>query len=919
MWTVLSRSDADAGGHVHHHRGVTITTHIAQPSGLRITDEFHTALDLADRGRSFFLTGKAGTGKSTLVRMIVGNTDRNTLVAAPTGIAALNVGGMTIHRLFGFRSGVSPESVQGRSYRPGRYAGVLSHLDTLIIDEASMVRADLLDCMAIALERFGPRPGQPFGGIQLILVGDLYQLPPVVTDAETEYFSTTYTSPYFFDANSFSTASFPTVQLTKVFRQEGSQELIDVLNAVRDGRVLNDQLEILNARVDPAFETPPDELWLTLTTTNRIANARNHAMLDRLPGQEHVSTAEITGDLSEFDPPTEQTLPIKVGAQIMMLTNHPSDAWVNGTLATIAAIGGTDDDPSVTIELPDGTQHDVHRHTWEVARAGVSGGRLTSDPVGTFTQLPFRLAWAITIHKSQGQTLQRAVVDLSGGTFADGQLYVALSRLTSLDGLVLKRAIVPKDLHTNTHVRRFLQTGATRVASRGRAYIGVCMVGDVGATWRPRPAELAVVTNDGQEFTTLVNPERDLGDASRTHGISAADVQLAPTLVEAWAAFSRVLGGYVPAGVDIDTTLGHLEFELKRKGAMPLIPLGDRHHQRLDDDQKSALTARTALERAQAARTIMKDDPPTPGSSPFEADTDAVGFLKPRGSAECFLVTVTTPGDSAPALARLLEPRMSLMHLAPDTKAVLAGIDSHDDSHLLAPYLQEHASASIDALLVTGARVCFSGSAVDRRGRHIEKEDLKSIARAHGLDAVDTVTKTKCDVLVTAEAGSQSGKAKTAAKWGKPVFTAKDFLAWARGEAPQTTDDARGLTLVPVEIRPLRIAQPQPGRRPEPVRIRQASRLEARPLPPTAVTTPDVPATHSFQTPVTPDPAPPAQPSWYPPAHTQRLPPRWDGLRSRPFPSRPSRSRRLSPSDPTFTAIWHSRSWPWSSAVRSSG
>ena len=321
-----------------HNRGVIITTRIAQPSELRITDEFRTALEFVDQGKNFFLTGKAGTGKSTLVRMIMSNGKRNTIVAAPTGIAALNVGGMTIHRLFG--------------------------------------------------------------------------------NSETEFFTSTYVSPYFFDANSFSTPEFPTVQLTKVFRQEGDQGLINVLNSVRDGRVLNDQLTLLNAHVNPTFEMPSNELWLTLTTTNRIANARNHTMLDGLPGEERVSRAEVSGDLSEFDPPTEHDLPFKVGAQVMMLTNHPSGTWVNGTLATIAEIDDSDDGTSVTIKLPDGTQHEVHRHTWQATRAGVSDGRLTSEPVGTFTQLPFRLAWAITIHKSQGQTLERAVVDLSGGTFA---------------------------------------------------------------------------------------------------------------------------------------------------------------------------------------------------------------------------------------------------------------------------------------------------------------------------------------------------------------------------------------------------------------------------------------------------------------------------------------------------------------------
>lgn len=785
-----------------HNRGVIITTRIAQPSELRITDEFRTALEFVDQGKNFFLTGKAGTGKSTLVRMIMSNGKRNTIVAAPTGIAALNVGGMTIHRLFG--------------------------------------------------------------------------------NSETEFFTSTYVSPYFFDANSFSTPEFPTVQLTKVFRQEGDQGLINVLNSVRDGRVLNDQLTLLNAHVNPTFEMPSNELWLTLTSTNRIANARNHTMLDGLPGEERVSRAEVSGDLSEFDPPTEHDLPFKVGAQVMMLTNHPSGTWVNGTLATIAEIDDSDDGTSVTIKLPDGTQHEVHRHTWQATRAGVSDGRLTSEPVGTFTQLPFRLAWAITIHKSQGQTLERAVVDLSGGTFADGQLYVALSRLTSIDGLVLTRPIVPKDLHTNTRVRRFLQTGATHVATRGRAYIGVCMVGDVGSTWRPRPVELAVVTDDGQEFTTLVNPERDLGAARQAYGVTAGDVQLAPTLAEAWGALSNILGGYVPVGIDIDTTLGHLEFELKRNGAMPLIPLGDRYHRPLDANQKLALSAPAALERAQATRAIMRGEPPTPGSSPFESAAKAVGYLNPRGSSGHFLVTGTADSDAASTLARMLEPRVSLMNLAPDTKAVLAGIDRHDDSHVLTPFLKGQPSTPIESVLVSGARVCFSGSAVDGRGQHLEKEDLKSLARAHGLTSVDNVTKTKCDVLVTAEAGSQSGKAKTAAKWGKPVFTAKEFLAWTAGEAPVTTDHDAAVLAAPVEITSLTAATAVPEQRLDqsresPVRRPAAPRRSGSAIP--AMRVPSAPAPAPIEPrPVgrTPVPAPErnttepepsifSRPAWYPP------------------------------------------------------
>ncbi len=320
-----------------------------------LTEEFERALAILDEGRNLFLTGKAGTGKSTLIRHFMSTTTRRVVVAAPTGIAALNVDGYTIHRLFGFATTTDLGAVLDGRYRPGRFAKTLASLDTLIVDEASMVRADLFDMLVAALERFGPRPGSPFGGVQVVLVGDLFQLPPVVHQREAEFFSTRYDTPYFFSADRFSRADFPTVALTRVFRQLGDQRLTGLLNAVREGVLVDRARAELNARTDPDFEPPDDEFWLTLAPTNRVVTARNRQRLERLPGDAVPHHAEERGDLSLFDPPVEKVLELKVGAQVMMLTNDPWDRWVNGTLGRIAGIGRDGDGPVVRVELRDGT------------------------------------------------------------------------------------------------------------------------------------------------------------------------------------------------------------------------------------------------------------------------------------------------------------------------------------------------------------------------------------------------------------------------------------------------------------------------------------------------------------------------------------------------------------------------------------
>lgn len=791
-----------------------------------LTDEFRHALGILEQGRHLFLTGKAGTGKSTLIRHFMATTARRVVVAAPTGIAALNVDGYTIHRLFSFRTTTDLATVRGGDYRPGRFAATLAALDTLILDEASMVRADLFDMLVAALERFGPRPGTPFGGVQVVLVGDLHQLPPVVTEREQEFFATRYATPYFFSADRFTRQDFPTVALTTVFRQQGDQRLTGLLNAVREGVLVERARAELNARTDPDFEPPDDEFWLTLAPTNRVVMARNRRHLDRLPGDAVVHHAVASGDLSLFDPPVEEVVELKVGAQVMMLTNDPADRWVNGTLGRVIGIRREEGRPVVEVVFRDGGGAEVTPFTWEATRPVVEGGSVRREVVGTYTQLPLKLAWAITIHKSQGQTLDRLVVDLRGGAFDYGQVYVALSRCTSMDGLVLTRPVLPKDLKTDRRILRFLRASTAPEQALRHCAVSVLTVGAEGRMSRPRPVEIAVAFDDGSAMSTLVNPQRDLDDARTAYGITVDDIVLAPTLSETWSALSPLLDGCVPVGVQIDETLSLLDFELKRLGAVTPLPLGvELPTGVLTAEDRRAMSAPTALARARAAlRVLQRESVDTSGGSAFDA-------ADPDGRADA-------PADAAYLLTRDIDARPPSTAALPtlsalvDTSRLVSGVLLGRDNPAARPALTADTAvatvvrdvvaerlaavaarttalpaetvdrlrqlegllgidvvtailatmaaeqSAIDDVLCHGARVCFTGTAVDQSGRVWERQDVVAAASARDLVPVASVTKTRCDALVVAELGTQSGKARKAKEYGKPVFSAQEFFAW---------------------------------------------------------------------------------------------------------------------------------------------
>ncbi len=405
------------------------------------------------------LTGPAGTGKTTLLKQFCHACElqegQKPVVLAPTGLAALQARGQTIHRFFGFYAHITVEKILQREFVP-RQRDVFKKMRRLVIDEVSMLRADLLDCIDAVLRLYGPQRGRPFGGVQLLLVGDLYQLPPVVTRDEEALFRTHYATPYFFSAKVWPQTDLRLLQLNEVYRQRDPQ-FIELLQALRARHLTEAQLVMLNQRVRPRGERIPTD-GLVLTATNALADQINGERLAALPGAMFVSEAGIGGTVTKEYYPTSDSLMLKAGAQIMLLVNDPEGRWVNGSLGVV--IGQDEDEAGDTvlrIKLAEnGAVVEVPRYNWELFRTILQDDQLVSEPVGHFSQFPLRLAWAVTIHKSQGQSFKRAHVDLGYGAFAAGQVYVALSRCTSMAGLTLERPIRARDLPAYPEILAFL-------------------------------------------------------------------------------------------------------------------------------------------------------------------------------------------------------------------------------------------------------------------------------------------------------------------------------------------------------------------------------------------------------------------------------------------------------------------------------
>ena len=413
--------------------------------------------------RSIFLTGKAGTGKTTFLNDFVRKTRKKHIVVAPTGIAAINAGGVTIHSMFGLPLRTFlPTTDRVDSNLANNIADLMPHfkyrkdklkllreIEIIIIDEVSMLRADVLDMMDFSL-RHVRRNQQKFGGVQMLFIGDLYQLPPVVRD---EYvLKQYYDSPFFFDSYALKELPLITLELTTVYRQK-DEKFLEILNEIRDGAVGDIDFDTLNERYLPDFE-PKDEPYVYLTSHNRMADEINQKKLAALPGKSRFYDAEIIGNFNENQFPNDEILELKIGAQIMFIRNDASGEkrYFNGKLAEIVEVD--DKEISVIIDGEDEI-YKLKKETWEQKRYSLGEDKSIQEEVlGSFKQYPIRLAWAVTIHKSQGLTFDRLIID-AGKSFASGQVYVALSRCRTLEGIVLKSKITPEVIFSDRRVSKF--------------------------------------------------------------------------------------------------------------------------------------------------------------------------------------------------------------------------------------------------------------------------------------------------------------------------------------------------------------------------------------------------------------------------------------------------------------------------------
>lgn len=435
---------------------------------IEINPQFRKALDLLDgTSENVFITGKAGTGKSTLLRYFREHTRKNIVVLAPTGVAALNVGGETIHSFFRFKPDITPDKVKKVK---GARGGIYRELHAIVIDEVSMVRADLLDCVDAFLRLNGPTGLRPFGGLQLIFIGDLYQLPPVVSSSERGLFSSHYAGPYFFNARVFDGLEMEFVELEKVYRQKDAA-FIAILNAIRNNTATARDLAALNKRVGAVPQKGAgDGYTVHLLSTNKAAYEINSAHLHALKGAERVYRARIDGGFSKESYPADEELVLKNGAQVMLLNNDPAGRWVNGSMGEVADItaepGGGEE--AVVVRLSDGSFEKVQPHAWELFHFSYDpeAGKVVAETAGVFKQYPLKLAWAITIHKSQGKTFERAVIDFGRGMFAHGQAYVALSRCVSLEGMSLTRGLRRSDILMDPRVVKFLTSHQYKLSER---------------------------------------------------------------------------------------------------------------------------------------------------------------------------------------------------------------------------------------------------------------------------------------------------------------------------------------------------------------------------------------------------------------------------------------------------------------------
>ncbi|GHT43877.1 hypothetical protein AGMMS49921_12820 [Endomicrobiia bacterium] len=413
---------------------------------IEINNEFKQAHELIDKSNDcIFVTGNAGTGKTTFLRYYITRANKKTILLAPTGVAALNCTGETLHSFFNFKPDVTLSKIKKKKLSE---KSIYKKVETIIVDEASMLRCDILDCVDKFLRLNREKHQEPFGGVQMVFIGDLKQLPPVVKKEEYHIFKSVYKSPYFLSAHSLNECMLHTIELKKIYRQQDSN-FVELLAAVRNGTASNNDLYRLNKKVSSQVLDKPMAVYLT--TTNKKAAFINHQYLAKIKAEQATFFAETENiDKHSKSFPAEPELVVKKGAQVMMVNNDAKGRWVNGSIGIVDDIKSSaySDKVLIHVKFPNKRIEYVEPYKWELFRYiwNEKQKQIETKNAGSFKQYPLKLSWAVTIHKSQGKTFDNVVIDMEYGAFAPGQLYVALSRCTSLDGITLSRPITKRDI-----------------------------------------------------------------------------------------------------------------------------------------------------------------------------------------------------------------------------------------------------------------------------------------------------------------------------------------------------------------------------------------------------------------------------------------------------------------------------------------